>query len=131
MALAIEPANCVFVIPPAFTVTAPAPETAKSAELNDATPVTAVVANLGVIVNTSLDMDVAIRVPPVAPAVAPLIVNVSPSVLPEDPLCEVNVTSFADTAPEDTVNISVLKDAIPFTVVVASLMLTAPLDTSN
>ena len=76
MPLAIDPANCVFVIPLALTVTSPEPSTAKSLELYEATPVTAVVASLGVIVNVSLDMDVAINVPPVAPAVAPLIVNV-------------------------------------------------------
>ena len=70
--LAIEPANCVFVIPPAFTVTAPE-LTPKSSLENDATPLFEVVASSPAIVIVSSETVVSIPSPPVNDSVPPVV----------------------------------------------------------
>ena len=71
LALAIEPANCVFVIPLALTVTAPE-DTAKSSELNEAIPLLEVVAS-------SPAIDNRLPVTVVSMPSPPIILNSSPN----------------------------------------------------
>ena len=72
MAFAIEPANCVFVTPPAFTVTAPE-LTEKSSLENDAIPLLEVVANSPAMVIVSSETVVSIPSPPVNVNVLPVV----------------------------------------------------------
>ena len=73
-ALAIEPANCVFVIPPAFTVTAPE-LTAKSSEQNDAIPLLEVDASSPAIVIKLPVIVVSIPSPPTKLTSSPKLIS--------------------------------------------------------
>ena len=81
LALAIEPANCVFVIPPALTVTAPE-LTAKSSELNDAIPLLEVDASSPAIVIKFPVIVVSIPSPPTKLTSSPKLIS---KVLDENP----------------------------------------------
>ena len=86
---AIEPASCVFVIPPAFTVTAP-DDTAKSSELNEAIPLFEVDASSPATVNKLPVIVVSTPSPPI-------ILNSSPKLISNvlDDSSPITIVEFA------------------------------------